>query len=229
MKKVTIVSVIGATLLLLYLFSFSPSEEEKITWGGKYPPPPKELTWKEKWERSKLSFKTQDALNATEHYDYFRDLEDLYDSLYYEKMREPVIKLDKSAYRKVLRYQRYKSDDYNVEYPIDYVLCNGLETNGEVLDALMEKYSKWQFVSHKIDTFRYGCPIGKNAFEDPELLYMLSKIHYSEVHTVIWNINKEDNIRKYIYFINDNGVLRSFWGFQLGEGKYLPDDVLWGD
>ena len=85
--------VIGATLLLLYLFSFSLSEEEKITWGGKYPPPPKELTWKEKWERSKLSFKTQDALNATEHYDYFRDLEDLYDSLYYEKMREPVIRM----------------------------------------------------------------------------------------------------------------------------------------
>ena len=225
MKKVTIISVIGATLLLLYLFSFSLSEEEKITWGGKYPPPPKELTWKEKWERSKLPFMEQDALNASEHDEYYGKLRGVYDTLYYKKMREPVIKLDKNAYKKILRFQRYKGDDYNVEYPINHVLCNGLETNGETLDFLREKYSEYQIVSHEVDTFRYGCPINKGAFEDPELQYMLSKVHYSEVHTVVWIVSKELYIRKFIFFINDNGILRSFWGFQLGKDDYLPDNI----
>ena len=90
MKKVMIISVIGVTLLLLYLFSFSPSEEEKITWGGKYPPPPKELTWKEKWERSKLSYMEQDELNGGEFLSYYGSLVSKYDSLYYTIFEQEI-------------------------------------------------------------------------------------------------------------------------------------------
>ena len=226
MKKVMIISVIGVTLLLLYLFSFSPSEEEKITWGGKYPPPPKELTWKEKWERSKLSYMEQDELNGGEFLSYYGSLVSKYDSLYYTMMREPVILLDKSAYHKILRFQRYKSEEYDVEYPPNRVLCNGLDTNGETFELLSKKYLKDKLISHNVDTFRYGCPI-HDHIRNPELSYMLSRIHYAEVHVYRWYVRGNPQLIKTIYFINDNGVLRSFWGFQLGEGYYLPDYVFY--
>ena len=224
MKALGSLLVIGGTVLLLCLFSYSPSREDKITWGGRYPPPPRELSWKEKWERSKFPLMKQDAYNGLDHRRYYYGLQSLYGDSYYTKMREPVIVLDESAYDKVLRYRRY--EEYDDDYPEDYIMPNGLETHGEYLDSLLLQYSADKLFFHTVDTFRYGCPISPSSYEDPEFLYMLSRIHYAEVHTYKWHVRGDSNIRRVIYFINDNGRLRSFWGNQLGKGRELPDNVL---
>ena len=224
MKALGSLLVIGGTVLLLCLFSYSPSREDKITWGGRYPPPPRELSWKEKWERSKFPLMKQDAYNGKDHWYYYYDLRLCYGDSFYFKMREPVIVLDKSAYNKLLRYRRY--EEYEGEYPEDYIMYNGLDTHGESLDSLMFKYSKDKLAFHEVDTFRYGCPISPSGFTYPEFLYMLSRIHYAEVHICKWYVRSDSNLCRYIYFINDNGRLRSFWGNQLGKGRELPDNVL---
>lgn len=45
MKKLPYITA-AITVLLLYIFSLAPSVEEKITWGGIYPPPTPEFSWK---------------------------------------------------------------------------------------------------------------------------------------------------------------------------------------
>ena len=81
-NKLSIILTAGATILLLAVFSLAPSQEDKITWGGEYPPPPKELTWKEKWKRSKLHPIKQDLLNRLEHCKYHSYLLRLYEDEY---------------------------------------------------------------------------------------------------------------------------------------------------
>ena len=57
---------------------------------------------------------------------------------------------------------------------------------------------------------------------------MLSKIHYAEVHTYVWHV--EPNLERTLLFLNDNGVLRSFWGYQVKQNGCLNDypELLYG-
>ena len=210
----------GTTILLLAVFSLASSQEDKITWGGEYPPPPKELTWKEKWKRSKLHPIKQDVLNREDQDKYHTDLLRLYEDEYTKKMREPIIRLDKDPYSKLRRLNYYESYDQPHEYWDTYVLSDGLDTHGETLEDLIQKYAKHKLVTHEVDTFRFGCPINE-GYGNQEVNYMLSKIHYAEVHTYVWHV--EPNLERTLLFLNDNGVLRSFWGYQVEQGGCIID------
>ena len=225
--KLSIILTAGATILLLAVFSLAPSQEDKITWGGEYPPPPKELTWKEKWERSKLHPIKQDLLNRLEHCKYHSYLLRLYEDEYTKKMREPIIRFDKDPYSKLRRLNYYESYDQPHKYWETYVLSDGLDTHGETLEDLIQKYAKHKLVTHEVDTFRFGCSINE-GYGNQEVNYMLSKIHYAEVHTYVWHV--EPNLRRTILFLNDNGVLRSFWGYQVEQDGCLNDypELLYG-
>ena len=112
---------------------------------------------------------------------------------------------------------------------INQIITIREKTNYYELNNLLlisKKYLKDKLISHDVDTFRYGCPIDERI-RYPELSYMLSRIHYAEVHVYRWYVCGNPRLIKTIYFINDNGILRSFWGYQLGEGYYLPDYVFY--
>lgn len=226
MKKLPYITAAG-TILLLYIFSLAPSVEEKITWGGIYPPPTPEFSWKKKWQVSKEpNMFQQDAINCMNHLDYCIDT---IERKYKGNVREPVIKLDKSPYRKIRRFQRYLNQKDTTGFPRTErrISWPRLDTKGETLDELIQKYSNDKMVYHGVDTLRYGYSLQYGCI-DPELGYMLSRIHYAEMHIVSWIVRKNSDIRRTLYFINDNGTLRSFWGHQLGKGLRLPDNIFDG-
>ena len=225
MKKLPYITAAG-TVLLLYIFSLAPSVEEKITWGGIYPPPTPEFSWKKKWQVSKEpNMFQQDAINCMNHLDYCIDT---IERKYKGNVREPVIKLDKSPYRKIRRFQRYLEDSKEpIQLNERLIYWIDLDTNGETLDELIQKYSNDKMVYHGVDTLRYGYSLQFGCI-DPELGYMLSRIHYAEMHIITWIVRKNSDIDRTLYFINDNGTLRSFWGHQLGKESYLPDNIFDG-
>lgn len=167
----------------------------------------------------------QDAINCMNHLDYCIDT---IERKYKGNVREPVIKLDKSPYRKIRRFQRYLEDSKEpIQLNERLIYWIDLDTNGETLDELIQKYSNDKMVYHGVDTLRYGYSLQYGCI-DPELGYMLSRIHYAEMHIVSWIVRKNSDIRRTLYFINDNGTLRSFWGYQLGKKEFLPDDIFLG-
>lgn len=130
---------------------------------------------------------------------------------YRKNLKEARIILDPNPRTKLIRlaeeegmdttYQKYR----RVPYP-----C--LQIDGMTVEEVLRKYeAKRRYLRFiQTDTLRYGVCLNGHSLPSAAH-YLVSKIHYAEVHRYRWdNPAWELNV----YFIREGDALKAFWGWE---------------
>lgn len=131
--------------------------------------------------------------------------------IYRKNLREPLIVLDPNPRHKLIHLATEEGVDttYQKSHRVSYPR---LQIDGMNAVEVWNKFKKDDryLININVDTLRYGVSLHK-TYESDIISYMVSKIHYAEVHYYHWT---GPSWSLHIYFLREGNTLKAFWGWE---------------